>query len=129
MGRRTAICAALDFFCGVFFIFSAITLCRSLDDDVAGMKIGPAGASFAAERAIALVDEVRLLWDLDADLAAETMELQHSRVIARALPARKWPFGFPESRNSKSDNQRQARYFFTTASISTSCSSRPEKSF
>jgi hypothetical protein len=36
-----------------------------------------------------------LLWGLDADLAAEAMELQHSRVIAGELPARKRPFGFP----------------------------------
>ena len=49
------------------------------------MEIGPAGARFAAERAVALVDEVRSLWDFDADLAAEAGELQHSQCyISRA---------------------------------------------
>jgi len=46
------------------------------------MEICPAGARFAAEHAVALVDEVRLLWDIDADLAAEAGELQHSGVIS-----------------------------------------------
>jgi hypothetical protein len=46
------------------------------------MEIGPTGARFAAERAVALVDEVRSFWDFNADLAAEAGELQHSRVIS-----------------------------------------------
>src|SRR5580704_13674300 len=46
------------------------------------MEIGPAGTRFAAECAVALVNEVWSLRDFDADSAAEAGELQHSRIIS-----------------------------------------------
>jgi len=52
------------------------------------MEIAPAGARFATERAVALVDKVRALWDIDADLAAEAREVQHSYIISGAPFAR-----------------------------------------
>ncbi len=47
------------------------------------MEIGPASARLATERAVALVDEVRPLWDFDVDLAAETGEFQHGLIISK----------------------------------------------
>ena len=47
------------------------------------MEVRPAGTQFAAECAVALVNEVWSLLDLDADSAAEAGELQHSRIIYR----------------------------------------------
>jgi hypothetical protein len=52
------------------------------------MKIGPAGARFTAEHAVALVDERRLFEGFDMDLAAEAGELKHSQAIARKPHAR-----------------------------------------
>src|ERR1700744_5024030 len=72
----------MDFRGRVFFVSPAISLRRSLDADFRGMEIGPADTRFAAERAVALVNEVRSLWDFDADSAAEAGELQHSRIIS-----------------------------------------------
>src|SRR5580698_473829 len=75
----------MDFCSRVFLVFPAISLCRSHGDDFRRMEIGPAGAGLATKRAVALVDEVRSLWDFDADLAAEAGELQHSQChISRA---------------------------------------------
>ena len=75
----------MDFCCRVFLVFPAISLRRPNDDDFRRMEIGPAGARLAAKRAVALVDEVRSLWDFDADLAAEAGEIQHSQCyISRA---------------------------------------------
>src|ERR1700733_6137923 len=75
----------MDFCSRVFLVFPAISLRRSHDADFRGMEIGPAGARLPTKSAVALVDEVRSLWDFDADLAAEAGELQHSQCyISRA---------------------------------------------
>src|ERR1700759_4843101 len=65
----------MDFRSRVFFVSPAISLRRSLNADFYGTEIGPAGTRFAAERAVAIVDEVWSLWDFDADSAAEEGEL------------------------------------------------------
>ena len=65
----------MDFSSRVFLVFPAISLRGAHDDDFRRMEIGPAGARLATKRAVALVDEVRSLWDFDADLATEAGEL------------------------------------------------------
>ena len=77
VGRHTAIRAEPDQRVRIVLVLPAISLRRSLDAHLGRMKIAPAGARLAAERAVALVDIVRLLRGLDADPAAEAGEVQH----------------------------------------------------
>ena len=87
----------MDFCSRIFLVFPAISLRRSHDDDFRRMEIGPAGTRLATKSAVALVDEVRSLWDFDADLAAEAGELQHSHCpISRATRLVE-PVRFPHS--------------------------------
>jgi hypothetical protein len=58
------------------------------------MELGPAGTRFAAECAVALVNEVRSLWDFDANSAAETGELQHSHIISGSRLFGSWRLVF-----------------------------------
>src|SRR5271156_3794018 len=75
----------MDFCSRVFLVFPAISLRGSHDDDFRRIEIGPASARLATKRAVALVDEVRSLWDFDADFAAKAGEIRHSQCpISRA---------------------------------------------
>jgi hypothetical protein len=87
MRRRTTSAAEVDFCGGIVLVFPAIFFGRAVDADFGGVEIGPASARLAAESAIALVDEVRSFCHFDADLAAETGKLQHSRLISGDAPA------------------------------------------
>jgi hypothetical protein len=63
----------------IVFIFPAIVSGRALDPDFGRVEIGPASARLVAQRAVALVDEVRSLCHFDPDLTAETGKFQHYR--------------------------------------------------
>ena len=76
------------------------------------MEIGPAGAGLATKPSVALVDEVRSLWDFDADLAAEAGELQHSQChisrAARLVEAVRFPHSYVSS--SAAPDERSSVY-------------------
>ncbi len=87
MRRRTTSAAEVDFRGRIVFVFPPIVSGFALDADLGGVEIGPARARLTAERAIACVDEVWALRYFDTDLAAETGQFQHDRLLSAGPPA------------------------------------------
>jgi hypothetical protein len=88
MGRRTALPAEVDLRVGIDLVVPAISLRRAFDIHLRRMKVAPARSGLAAERAVALVDVVGLLVDLNVDLAAKAGKLDHPQLVAWTTPAR-----------------------------------------
>ena len=81
MGGAAAGRAEADVRVRVLLVRPAITRSRARDAHLHRMKIGPARAPLAAERAIALVDMVRALGELEVDPAAMAVEFEHPGAI------------------------------------------------
>lgn len=75
VGDRPAIGTEMYFCRWVRLVRATIPTCFSVRRDKRGIEISPAGSGLAAQRAIALVNEGRLFFGLDTNLAAMARQL------------------------------------------------------
>jgi hypothetical protein len=88
VGGGAADGAEPDLGCGVRLVLAAVPGGCSFNADLGGVEVGPAGAGLAAERAVALVDEVGAFRRGDPNLAAEAGERQHGGVVSGVVMGR-----------------------------------------